>query len=89
MSSWAAGSMSARCSTTRAGSSIREDEDTSNAVKGILEAIFGTGGDEAISGILDLMTAGVPATTLRRSMPIHPTVSELIPTVLGDLVGGV
>ena len=42
-------------------------------------AILGTGGDEAIHGILDVMTAGVPATTLRRSMPIHPTVSELIP----------
>jgi pyruvate/2-oxoglutarate dehydrogenase complex dihydrolipoamide dehydrogenase (E3) component len=52
-------------------------------------AILGTGGDEAIHGILDVMTAGVPATTLRRSVPIHPTVSELIPTVLGDLVTGV
>ncbi len=52
-------------------------------------AILGTGGDEAIHGILDVMTAGVPATTLRRSVPIHPTVSELIPTVLGDLVASV
>ena len=52
-------------------------------------AILGTGGDEAIHGVLDVMTAGAPATTLRRSMPIHPTVSELIPTVLGDLVAGV
>jgi len=51
-------------------------------------AILGTGGDEAIHGILDVMTAGAAATTLRRSMPIHPTVSELIPTVLGDLVSG-
>jgi pyruvate/2-oxoglutarate dehydrogenase complex dihydrolipoamide dehydrogenase (E3) component len=50
-------------------------------------AILGTGGDEAIHGILDVMTAGTPATTLRLSVPIHPTVSELIPTVLGDLVG--
>jgi len=41
---------------------------------------------EAIHGILDVMTAGASATTLRRSVPIHPTVSELIPTVLGDLV---
>jgi len=52
-------------------------------------AILGTGGDEAIHGILDVMTARVPATTLRRSVPIHPTVSELIPTVLGDLVAAV
>ena len=51
-------------------------------------AILGIGGDEAIHGILDAMTAGVPATTLRRSVPIHPTVSELIPTVLGELVAG-
>ena len=58
--------------------------------KRILGAAFlGTGGDEAIHGILDVMTAGVPATTLRRSVPIHPTVSELIPTVLGDLVASV
>jgi pyruvate/2-oxoglutarate dehydrogenase complex dihydrolipoamide dehydrogenase (E3) component len=49
-------------------------------------AILGPGGDEAIHGILDAMTAGVPATTLERSVPIHPTVSELIPTVLGELV---
>ena len=49
-------------------------------------AILGTGGDEAIHGILDVMTAGIPSTTLRRSVPIHPTVSELIPTVLGELV---
>jgi pyruvate/2-oxoglutarate dehydrogenase complex dihydrolipoamide dehydrogenase (E3) component len=49
-------------------------------------AILGTGGDEAIHGLLDVMTVGTPATTLRRSVPIHPTVSELIPTVLGDAV---
>jgi pyruvate/2-oxoglutarate dehydrogenase complex dihydrolipoamide dehydrogenase (E3) component len=48
-------------------------------------AILGPGGDEAIHGILDVMNAGVPYTTLRRAMPIHPTVSELIPTLLGDL----
>jgi pyruvate/2-oxoglutarate dehydrogenase complex dihydrolipoamide dehydrogenase (E3) component len=49
-------------------------------------AILGTDGDEAIHGILDQMTSGSPARTLRRSVPIHPTVSELIPTVLGELV---
>ena len=43
------------------------------------------GGDEAIHGILDVMNAGVPYTALQRAMPIHPTVSELIPTLLGDL----
>jgi pyruvate/2-oxoglutarate dehydrogenase complex dihydrolipoamide dehydrogenase (E3) component len=48
-------------------------------------AILGTGGDEAIHGILDIINAGAPYTTLQRAMPIHPTVSELIPTVLGEL----
>ena len=48
-------------------------------------AILGTGGDEAIHGILDTMYAKAPASTLQRAMHIHPTVSELIPTVLGDL----
>jgi pyruvate/2-oxoglutarate dehydrogenase complex dihydrolipoamide dehydrogenase (E3) component len=48
-------------------------------------AILGTGGDEAIHGILDIMNADVPYTVLQRAMPIHPTVSELIPTILGDL----
>jgi len=48
-------------------------------------AILGVGGDEAIHGILDMMYAGRPYTRLQRSVPIHPTVSELIPTVLGEL----
>jgi pyruvate/2-oxoglutarate dehydrogenase complex dihydrolipoamide dehydrogenase (E3) component len=48
-------------------------------------AILGTGGDEAIHGILDAMNAKVPYTALQRAVPIHPTVSELIPTLLGDL----
>ncbi|HVR72533.1 MAG TPA: FAD-containing oxidoreductase [Vicinamibacteria bacterium] len=48
-------------------------------------AILGTGGDEAIHGVLDVMNAGAPCDVLQRAMPIHPTVSELIPTMLGDL----
>jgi pyruvate/2-oxoglutarate dehydrogenase complex dihydrolipoamide dehydrogenase (E3) component len=48
-------------------------------------AILGTGGDEVVHGILDVMYAGVPYTTLQRSVGIHPTVSELVPTVLADL----
>jgi pyruvate/2-oxoglutarate dehydrogenase complex dihydrolipoamide dehydrogenase (E3) component len=45
-------------------------------------AILGTGGDEAIHGILDMMSADQPIAALRWAVPIHPTVSELIPTVL-------
>jgi pyruvate/2-oxoglutarate dehydrogenase complex dihydrolipoamide dehydrogenase (E3) component len=48
-------------------------------------AILGTGGDEAIHGVLDLMNADVSLDVLRWAVPIHPTVSELIPTLLGDL----
>jgi pyruvate/2-oxoglutarate dehydrogenase complex dihydrolipoamide dehydrogenase (E3) component len=48
-------------------------------------AILGTSGDEAIHGILDIAATGEPYTSLQRAMPIHPTVSELIPTLLGDL----
>ncbi|MEG3163613.1 FAD-containing oxidoreductase [Sphingomonas sp. PB2P19] len=48
-------------------------------------AILGTGGDEAIHGILDMMHAGQPLDTLRWAVPIHPTVSELIPTLLAEL----
>ena len=48
-------------------------------------SILGTGGDEAIHGVLDIMNAGVSYEVLRRAMHIHPTVSELIPTVLSDL----
>jgi len=48
-------------------------------------AILGTGGDEAIHCILDVMYAKAPYTVLQRAMHIHPTVSELIPTILGDL----
>ncbi|MBV8652040.1 MAG: mercuric reductase, partial [Alphaproteobacteria bacterium] len=48
-------------------------------------AILGTDGDEAIHSILDLMYAKAPYTVLQRAVHIHPTVSELIPTTLGDL----
>lgn len=48
-------------------------------------AILGTGGDEAIHCILDVMYARAPYTVIQRAVHIHPTVSELIPTMLGDL----
>lgn len=48
-------------------------------------AILGVGGDEAIHSILDIMYAKQPYTVIQRAMHIHPTVSELIPTVLGEL----
>ena len=48
-------------------------------------AILGTSGDEAIHAILDVMYSKAPYTVLQRAMHIHPTVSELLPTLLGDL----
>jgi pyruvate/2-oxoglutarate dehydrogenase complex dihydrolipoamide dehydrogenase (E3) component len=48
-------------------------------------AILGVGGDEAIHCILDVMSAKAPYTTLSRTMHIHPTVSELIPTMLQEM----
>jgi pyruvate/2-oxoglutarate dehydrogenase complex dihydrolipoamide dehydrogenase (E3) component len=47
--------------------------------------ILGTDGDEAIHALLYAMYAGASATTLAHAMGIHPTVSELLPTLLGDL----
>jgi pyruvate/2-oxoglutarate dehydrogenase complex dihydrolipoamide dehydrogenase (E3) component len=48
-------------------------------------AILGVGGDEAIHGLLDAMNADLPYDVIKWAMPIHPTVSELIPTVLGEM----
>jgi pyruvate/2-oxoglutarate dehydrogenase complex dihydrolipoamide dehydrogenase (E3) component len=48
-------------------------------------AVFGTGGDEVIHCVLDAMYAKAPYTALQRAMHIHPTVSEFVPTLLGEL----
>ena len=47
--------------------------------------VLGPGGDEIVHSILDMMYAKAPATVIQRAMHIHPTVSELIPTMLGEL----
>ena len=48
-------------------------------------AFLGIEADEAIHCIIDVMNAGAPYTAIRRAVHIHPTVSELIPTLLGEL----
>jgi pyruvate/2-oxoglutarate dehydrogenase complex dihydrolipoamide dehydrogenase (E3) component len=48
-------------------------------------AILGIEGDEAVHSILDVMYTGAPYTVIQRAMHIHPTVTELIPTLLGGL----
>jgi pyruvate/2-oxoglutarate dehydrogenase complex dihydrolipoamide dehydrogenase (E3) component len=48
-------------------------------------AILGVTGDEVIHSLLDVMYARAPYTVIQRAVHIHPTVSELVPTMLGDL----
>jgi pyruvate/2-oxoglutarate dehydrogenase complex dihydrolipoamide dehydrogenase (E3) component len=78
---------------TRVGRAIEKGE-TQGFMKIVVDAqtkkilgaaILGTGGDEAIHGVIDMMNAKVSYDVLQRAMPIHPTVSELIPTMLNEL----
>lgn len=78
---------------TRVGRAVERGE-TQGFMKVIVDAetqrilgaaILGVGGDEAIHGILDMMNAKVPYQVLQHAVPIHPTVSELIPTMLGNM----
>ena len=78
---------------TRVGRAVEKGE-TQGFMKAIVDAethrilgasILGTGGDEAIHAVLNIVNAGVPYEVLQRAVPIHPTVSELLPTLLGDL----
>jgi pyruvate/2-oxoglutarate dehydrogenase complex dihydrolipoamide dehydrogenase (E3) component len=79
---------------TRVGRAVEKGE-TQGFMKVIVDAetkkilganILGPGGDEAIHGILYAMYAGATANRVARSVGIHPTVSELVPTVFGELV---
>ncbi|MBL8268384.1 FAD-containing oxidoreductase [Steroidobacter sp.] len=78
---------------TKVGRAIEKGE-TQGFMKVIADAqskrilgasILGVGGDEAIHGVIDIMNADVAYMKLQTAVPIHPTVSELIPTVLGDM----
>lgn len=78
---------------TRVGRAVEKGE-TAGFMKAIVDAeskqflgaaILGIEGDEVIHSILDVMYAGAPYTVIQRAMHIHPTVSELIPTMLADL----
>ncbi|HRO58477.1 MAG TPA: FAD-containing oxidoreductase [Burkholderiaceae bacterium] len=55
----------------------------SNAIVGA--ALLGMNADEVVHSLLDVMYANAPYTTIRRAVHIHPTVSELLPTLLGQL----
>jgi pyruvate/2-oxoglutarate dehydrogenase complex dihydrolipoamide dehydrogenase (E3) component len=78
---------------SRVGRAIERDE-TNGFMKLVTDAetrrilgaaILGISGDEAIHGIVDAMHADLPHDSLRWAVPIHPTVSELIPTLILDL----
>lgn len=72
----------------------RERGETQGLMKVVVEAeskkilgaaILGINGDEAVHAFLDIMSVGAPYTAISRTMHIHPTVSEYLPTLLEDL----
>jgi pyruvate/2-oxoglutarate dehydrogenase complex dihydrolipoamide dehydrogenase (E3) component len=78
---------------TRVGRAVEKGE-TQGFMKVVVDAdteeilgaaILGVGGDEVIQDILDVMTAKLPYTAISRTMHIHPTVSELVPTMLQEM----
>ena len=78
---------------TRVGRAVEKGE-TQGFMKVVVDAetnrilgaaILGVGGDEVIHCILDVMAADAPYTTLTHTVHIHPTVSELVPTMLEEL----
>jgi pyruvate/2-oxoglutarate dehydrogenase complex dihydrolipoamide dehydrogenase (E3) component len=78
---------------TRVGRAVEKGE-TQGFMKVVVDAetkkilgaaILGVGGDEVIHCILDIMSADAPFTTLTHTVHIHPTVSELVPTLLEEL----
>jgi pyruvate/2-oxoglutarate dehydrogenase complex dihydrolipoamide dehydrogenase (E3) component len=83
----------AKMSMTQVGRA-REKGETDGFMKILVDAetkkilgasLLGTECDEVIHSILDVMYANAPYTVIQRAMHIHPTVSELIPTMLGEL----
>jgi pyruvate/2-oxoglutarate dehydrogenase complex dihydrolipoamide dehydrogenase (E3) component len=78
---------------TRVGRAVEKGE-SQGFMKVIVDAdtrailgasILGVTGDEVVHSLLDVMYAKAPYTTISRAVHIHPTVSELVPTMLQDL----
>jgi pyruvate/2-oxoglutarate dehydrogenase complex dihydrolipoamide dehydrogenase (E3) component len=72
----------------------REASETQGLMKALVDAdsghllgaaILGMNGDEVVHGMLDIMASKLPYTAISRTMHIHPTVSELVPTLLQQL----
>ena len=75
-------------------SRAQESDETQGLMKVLVDAeteqflgaaVFGIGGDEIIHTITDLMYAKAPYTVMQKAVHIHPTVSEMLPTMLGEL----
>ena len=82
-----------RIDMTRVGRAVEKGE-TEGFMKVLVDAdsrqilgasILGSSGDEVVHGILDLMYARAKVDTIIRSVPIHPTISEFLPTVFAGL----
>ncbi len=78
---------------TRVGRAVEKGE-TQGFMKVVVDAetkeilgaaILGVGGDEVVHSLLDIMSAKDPYTAISRTMHIHPTVSELVPTMLQEM----
>ncbi len=75
-------------------SRAKERSETQGFMKALVDAetkrflgavVLGIGGDEVIHSILDVMYADAPYTVISRAVHIHPTVTELIPTMLQEM----
>src|SRR5207237_8058823 len=85
--------LAAKMPMTRVGRA-REAGETQGFMKVVVDAdsqellgaaLLGLNGDEIVHSLLDVMYARKPYTTIQRAVHIHPTVSELIRTLLGSL----
>jgi pyruvate/2-oxoglutarate dehydrogenase complex dihydrolipoamide dehydrogenase (E3) component len=85
--------LSAKRPMTRVGRA-REAGETQGFMKVLVDAdtqalggasLLGLNADEIVHSLLDVMYAKKPYTTIQRAVHIHPTVSELVPTLLGGL----
>jgi len=75
-------------------SRAKEESETVGVIKVLVDAdtdrfvgatIFGIGGDEIVQIISAMMAADAPYQVLRDYLPVHPTVTEFFPTILGKL----
>jgi pyruvate/2-oxoglutarate dehydrogenase complex dihydrolipoamide dehydrogenase (E3) component len=75
-------------------SRAREMSETHGFMRALVDAdskevlgavIFGARGDEIVHSLLDVMYAKAPYTAISRAVHIHPTITELIPTMLQNL----